>query len=77
VRILLDVVVAVFFTALVLTQEVIDPAIDTGVLQTSGVGDWVDVLYLAVIWLVACWDLYVCLRYWRTYAPSSQAVTVA
>jgi hypothetical protein len=75
VRALLDVVVAVFLTALVLTQEVIDPAIEAGSVQTSGAGDWVDVLYLAVIWLVAVWDLYVCLRYWRTLRKPADTVT--
>lgn len=66
VRAVTDVAAAVFFTALVLTQEVIDPAIDSGILQTSGGEDWVDALYVVVIWLVAAWDLYMCWKYWRS-----------
>lgn len=71
----LDVVAAVFFTVLVLTQEVLDPAIDSGILQTSGGADWVDVLYVAVIWIVALWDLYICVRYWRTLRSQDPLVT--
>ncbi|WP_413542448.1 HAAS signaling domain-containing protein [Citricoccus nitrophenolicus] len=65
-RAVLDIAAGVFLTALVLTQQVIDPAIDSGILQTAGAVDWVDVLYLAVIWMVVAWDLYVCVKYWRT-----------
>ena len=75
VRAFLDVVVAVFLTALVLTQEVIDPVIDAGIVQTSGANDWVDVLYVAVIWLVTVWDLYVCRTYWRTLRRPAEMVT--
>ncbi|MEV4899808.1 hypothetical protein AB0K08_00525 [Citricoccus sp. NPDC055426] len=74
-RAALDVVAAVFFTVLVLTQEVLDPAIDSGILQTSGGADWVDVLYVAVIWIVALWDLYICVRYWRTLRSQDPLVT--
>lgn len=74
-RIALDVVAAVFFTVLVLTQQVLDPAIDSGILQTSGADDWVDVLYVAVIWLVALWDLYVCAKYWRTLRSQDRLIT--
>lgn len=72
-RAALDVVTAAFLTALVLTQDVLDPAIDSGILQTSSGADWVDVLYVAVIWLVALWDLSVVLRFWRTRPASSGA----
>ncbi|WMY78810.1 hypothetical protein [Citricoccus sp. I39-566] len=74
-RAMLDVVAAVFFTVLVLTQQVLDPAIDSGILQTSRGADWVDVLYVAVIWLVALWDLYVCVKYWRTLRSQDALIT--
>ncbi|MGM7666991.1 hypothetical protein [Microbacterium sp. A93] len=74
-RAALDVVAAVFFTVLVLTQEVLDPAIDAGILQTAGGMDWVDVLYVAVIWMVALWDLYVCVGYWRTLRSQDPLIT--
>lgn len=74
-RAALDVVAAVFFTVLVMTQQVLDPAIDSGILQTSGGADWVDVLYVAVIWLVALWDLYVCVKYWRTLRSQDPLIT--
>lgn len=70
VRAVLDLAGGLFLTALVLTQQVIDPAIDSGIIQTAGAGDWVDVLYLAVIWLVVAWDLYICVKYWRTLRAS-------
>ncbi|WP_313822880.1 HAAS signaling domain-containing protein [Citricoccus sp.] len=74
-RAALDVVAGVFLTMLVLTQQVIDPAINSGILQTSGATDWVDVLYLVVIWGVAFWDLYVCVQYWRTLGMAERQVT--
>ncbi|NUL47264.1 hypothetical protein F7P69_18970 [Cellulosimicrobium funkei] len=74
-RAALDVVAGVFLTMLVLTQQVIDPAINSGILQTSGAADWVDVLYLAVIWGVVVWDLYVCVQYWRTLGSADRTVT--
>lgn len=74
-RVALDVVAGVFFTVLVLTQQVIDPAIDSGILQTSRAMDWVDVLYLGVIWGVVLWDLYVCVKYWRTLGMPERLVT--
>ncbi|MFC7401598.1 hypothetical protein [Citricoccus sp. GCM10030269] len=72
-RVVLDVAAALFLTMAVITQEIIDPAIDSGIMQTSGLTDWVDVLYLVVIWLVALWDLYVCYRYWRTLGTTKAA----
>ncbi|GAA1126893.1 HAAS signaling domain-containing protein [Citricoccus alkalitolerans] len=74
-RAALDVVAGVFFTVLVLTQQVIDPAINSGILQTSGATDWVDVLYLVVVWVVVLWDLYVCVKYWRTVGMPERLVT--
>lgn len=69
----LTLVTAVFFTALVLTQQVIDPAIAAGPVQT-GVHplDWVDGLYVAVIWLVALWELWTLSRQWRTRRRSGR-----
>ncbi|MEW1980257.1 hypothetical protein AB0333_04905 [Citricoccus sp. NPDC079358] len=74
-RAAMDVVAGLFFTVLVLTQQVIDPAISSGILQTSGATDWVDVLYLVVIWVVVLWDLYVCVKYWRTLGVPERLVT--
>lgn len=65
-RAILDVVAGAFLTALFLTQEVLDPAIDSGIIQSSGASDWVDVLYIAVIWGVVAWDLFACVKYWQS-----------